>query len=314
MTWSASSQLPQLSVVIVTFQSKATIARTLAPLADAAKSGQLECIIVDNSSSDGTADFIASEWPWVRLVRSGENLGFGRACNRGFEDAKADYVLFLNPDASIPVKDIEVLRLALDQDERACVVAPATIVGTGELQMAGMLLTPKALLMSALSDGARAFPLKRMVRPGEAGFATNWVCGAIMLFKSAAFRELGGFDQRFFLYFEETDLCLRALRKGYRILAVGEAVAEHVCGSSARASGYDLEGGCIPEHYYTSRFYYLRKNFGLTAAVAGEIGVAAINSLKFVVKRLARRPADSSGQFWTRPFLRSPPAVLKSDR
>jgi GT2 family glycosyltransferase len=93
--------IPRVSVVIVTYRSRLTIADTLKPLQQAAVENQLECIVVDNASGDGTADFIALHYPWVRLVRSRENLGFGRGCNAGFAAASADYVLFLNPDATI---------------------------------------------------------------------------------------------------------------------------------------------------------------------------------------------------------------------
>lgn len=310
MTSAASLNKPKLSVVIVTYQSRATIARALDPLAQAAADGWLECIVVDNRSADGTADFVSASWPWVRLVRSEENLGFGKGCNRGFSIARSDYVLFLNPDASIEVKDLEILLRTLEKEDRACIAAPATAVGNGAFQMAGMLLTPRGLLMSSFNGGVRTFPHRKPVKPGEQSFATNWVCGAIMLFRSNVFRELGGFDPRYFLYFEETDLCLRATRAGYQILGVGEAVAEHVCGSSARASGAELEAGCIAEHYYTSRFYYLRKNFGLPRALAAEIGSATFACLKFVLKRLSGRPADTAGQFWTRPFLRLPDETM----
>lgn len=310
MTSTALSDKPKISVVIVTYQSRETISRALDPLASAAARGWLECIVVDNRSSDGTADFVSASWPWVRLVRSDENLGFGKGCNRGFSIARSDYVLFLNPDASIAEKDLATLLGALESNSRACIAAPATDVGNGAFQMAGMLLTPEGLLTSSLKGGARTFPNRRPVKPGEETFGTNWVCGAIMLFRSNVFRELGGFDPRYFLYFEETDLCLRATRAGYQIIAVGEAVAAHVCGSSARASGEELEAGCIAEHYYTSRFYYLRKNFGLPRALLAEIGYAAITSLKFMLKRLTGRPTDKAGQFWTRPFLRSPAETL----
>jgi N-acetylglucosaminyl-diphospho-decaprenol L-rhamnosyltransferase len=130
-----------------------------------------------------------------------------------------------------------------------------------------------------------------------------------MMFRSSVFRTLGGFDPRFFLYFEETDLCLRAARAGFELWVTGTATAQHLCGSSARASGEAMESGCIAEHYYRSRYYYLRKNFGHTTAAVTESLVACIMALRHVGKRALRRPSDPAGQWWSRPFLKQPEQV-----
>jgi GT2 family glycosyltransferase len=330
MTLSSTHDSARVSVVIVTYRSRPTIADTLKPLQSAALLNQIECIIVDNASGDGTADFVAGHYPWVRLVRSSENLGFGRGCNAGFAEATCDYVLFLNPDAVVDPDAIMALVDVMASNPKAAVVGPATLVGpsataeaasagghvpgTGQnaLQMAGMLLEPKTLLASALNR-SDAYPSRRAITPGEAPFRTNWICGAIMMFRASAFRSLGGFDPRFFLYFEETDLCLRAARAGFELWATGTATARHLCGSSARASGEAMESGCIAEHYYRSRYYYLRKNFGRGRAAAAEIVFAAAMAIRHAGKRLLGRPVDPSGQWWSRPFLRQP-APLGEDR
>jgi GT2 family glycosyltransferase len=291
--------------VIVTYRSRQTIADALKPLEQAALRNQLECVIVDNASGDGTADFIATHYPWVRLVRSSENLGFGRGCNAGFEQTHSDYVLFLNPDAVIEPAAIQALVDVLETHPHAALVGPATLVGPDALQMAGMLLTPQSLVATAMNR-RDAYPDRRAIAPGDAPFRTNWICGAIMMFRASAFRALGGFDPRFFLYFEETDLCLRAAREGFELWATGTAVARHICGSSARASGEAMESGCIAEHYYKSRFYYLSKNFGRSRAVASEGFFAAALAIRHGGKRLLGRPSDPAGQWWARPFLRQP--------
>jgi N-acetylglucosaminyl-diphospho-decaprenol L-rhamnosyltransferase len=323
MTSLSTDEPARVSVVIVTYRSRSTIADTLRPLQQAALQNQIQCVIVDNASGDGTADFIAGNFPWVRLVRSSANLGFGRGCNAGFAEATADYVLFLNPDAVVNPDAIMALVDVMETNPKAAVVGPATLVGPSAtagstpaagpipgqgqsaLQMAGMLLEPKTLLASALSR-PDAYPSRRAITPGEAPFRTNWICGAIMMFRASAFRSLGGFDPRFFLYFEETDLCLRAARAGFELWATGTATAYHVCGSSARASGEAMESGCIAEHYYRSRYYYLRKNFGRGRAAAAEIVFAGAMAIRHAGKRLLGRPVDPSGQWWSRPFLRQP--------
>ena len=303
MNHSIHRSIHRVSVVIVTYRSRSTIAAALAPLEQAVRHNTIECIIVDNASGDGTADFVATHYPWVRLIRSTENLGFGRGCNAGFAAATSDYVLFLNPDAVIEPAAMQSLVDVLAANPDAAAVGPATLVGPASaaaiseakcadgnrpLQMAGMLPTPRSLIASALNR-PNAFPARRAILPGEAPFQTNWICGAIMMFRADAFRALGGFDPRFFLYFEETDLCLRAARAGYELWATGTATARHICGVSARASGEMVESGCIAEHFYRSRAYYLSRNFGRVAASATEGSLAAILGVRRVIKHLLGR-------------------------
>lgn len=294
--------------MIVTYRSRSSIAAALAPLEHAVQHNTIECIIVDNASGDGTADFIATHYPWVRLIRSPENLGFGRGCNAGFAAATSDYVLFLNPDAVIQPAAIQALVDVLASNPKAAAVGPATLVGAASdaigmeatsadggasLQMAGMLPTPWSLIASALNR-PNALPARRAIIPGEAPFQTNWICGAIMMFRAEAFRALGGFDPRFFLYFEETDLCLRATRAGYELWAAGTASARHVCGVSARASGEMMESGCIAEHFYRSRAYYLAKNFGRAAATGTEAALRAVLAVRRIGKTLLGRRAGAA--------------------
>jgi len=322
---------PHVSVVIVSYRSRSTIAATLAPLEQAVRHQQIECIIVDNASGDGTADFIATHYPWVRLVRSPTNLGFGRGCNAGFAEARADHVLFLNPDAVIEPAAIAALAAVLTANPQAAAVGPATLVGTaalggssfeatdanradgeGAMQMAGMLTTPMSLIASALNR-RDAFTERRAIIPSEVPFRTNWICGAVMLFRASAFRALGGFDPRFFLYFEETDLCLRAARAGFELWATGSATARHVCGASARASGQAMASGCIAEHYNRSRTYYLRKNFGRTTAIATESVLAGLLALRHIGKRLFGRSALDAIQAAAPPHA-GVPGLREHDR
>jgi GT2 family glycosyltransferase len=111
-----------------------------------------------------------------------------------------------------------------------------------------------------------------------------------MLIRSDDFRKLGGFDPRFFLYFEETDLCRRALSDGLELWAVGEATAHHLGATAAKSSGQRLVfGENIADHYFRSRFYYLVKHFGWTAAVLTEAAEVLLLSAKSFAKKIVGR-------------------------
>jgi len=225
--------------------------------------------VVDNDSADGTADFVAGYYSWVILIRSPINIGYGRGCNLGFQEVRTPYVLFLNPDAVVTLTTLKILVDFITANRQVGIAAPAIIEGAIRLQAAGLMTTPASLIKSAFGC-PQAMPQHRSITPGGPAFRTPWVCGAILLMRTDLFHKLGGFDPRFFLYFEETDLCRRATGAGAEIWAVGKAVARHVGGASAKATGQNLHSACIAEHYYRSRFYYLVKHFGALQAIGTE--------------------------------------------
>ncbi|ADH86457.1 glycosyltransferase family 2 protein [Desulfurivibrio alkaliphilus] len=294
----------KVTAVIVTYNSRGHIHSALEALREAHEAGELACVVVDNVSSDGTADFIAAAHPWVELVRSERNLGFGRGCNLGFQRVRTPYVLIHNPDAVLDHQALRTLLEFMASCPAAGIVAPAIIEGESSLQEAGMMTTPGSLVRSALGIG-NALPQKRPIVPGSTPFRTPWVCGAMMLIDADLFRRLQGFDPRFFLYFEETDLCRRATKVGSEIWAVGRAVAHHLGGACAKSTGQGLEATCIAEHFYRSRFYYLVKHFGWLPAVGTETLVRLLREIRHWRHRLTgRQPRpETAGK---RPFLRFP--------
>jgi len=113
--------------------------------------------------------------------------------------------------------------------------------------------------------------------------------------------DVGAFDPRYFLYFEETDLWLRAQRSGWELWAVGEAVATHIQATSAQTAGRRLYKGCISEYFFRSRFQYLTEHFGWPAAAAAELGELSVIFARASYRRLRGRNIDD---FWVR--LRAP--------
>lgn len=302
-----------VTAITVTYNSASTISIMLESLAPSVESGLARSIVVDNASQDGTAELILRDYPWVQVVRSRENLGFARGCNLGFNDVDTPYVLFLNPDAQLADAALLTLLEFMESRPDVAVTAPATQIGTGAWQLAGVPATPRErfatpweILPSSLTRTSRKTRKTRPVPFGAPPFETNWVCGGVMLIRSSSFRRVGGFDPRYFLYFEETDLFLRILEQGDKMFVVGAAKAFHIGGVSAESSGEDKYNGCITEHYFKSRYYYFAKNFGFPRATLAETACALVDTWRVIRSFVLGKPLQPSAKPWRRPFLRLP--------
>src|SRR5882724_421913 len=273
-----SANRPAVTAVIVTYQS----ARTLQAMIDAARrchaEGVLDCVFVDNGSTDATAEMLTREASWARIRLTGQNHGFGRGCNLGFAEVASPYTIFINPDAVVEPEAVRAMVRFLEQNPKAGIVGPAIVEGESEesfiIQGAGTRATPMTIVRAATPLLAPAAPM-RPITPGGAPFRTGWVCGAVLMVRTDLMRRLGGFDPRFFLYWEETDVCKRADDLGFETWAVGEAVTRHIGGASSAPDGTRI-GGCIAKHYYQSRRYYMVKHHGWLAATLAELSESAL--------------------------------------
>ncbi|HEV8607742.1 MAG TPA: glycosyltransferase family 2 protein [Tepidisphaeraceae bacterium] len=288
------------TVIFVSYNSAQRIGDALRSAKASHDAGVLDCIVVDNASADGTADLVKREHPWAKLIESPVNLGYGRGLNVGLKVCNTPYILFMNPDAVLPTEALRTLVAYLEAHPKAGMVAPAIIEGD-MLQEAGALPTPWRILAQSIGLG-RQVTRQRPIVPHEPPFTTDWLCGAIMLTRTDLMRELNGFDPRFFLYFEETDLCRRILQRGLELWAVGDAVAHHVGGASARTLGQKIVRGCIPEYYYPSRFYYFVKHHGWPAAACAEIA----EFLSLTINRVIGRDLEGLSARMRAPLLRMP--------
>jgi len=294
----------RVTVVIVTYQSEEIVGGGLQSLKPAYDAGLLACVVVDNSPTDSTLSFVREHYSWVDAVASGGNIGYGRACNIGLERCQTEYIMFMNPDARIGLDGVRVLIEFLDQHEQAGAIAPAIREGD-HLQHAGVLPTPMTILRRAAASDAPA--LRQVpIEPGGEPFKTDWICGALIITRTELMKEIGGFDPNIFLYFDETDLCRRLLNRNWELWAVGQAVAHHSANASAEDTGAELLGGCIAEHYYRSRYYYLVKHHGRFAAIFTELTELALLALRGFVNRLRGRKQALLATRLRFPVMRKP--------
>ena len=263
----------------------------------------MDCVVVDNASKDRTAQMLSGYKDWAGIVLSSENSGFGRGSNLGLSQVQTEYTMFLNPDAVMEPEEVRKLLNFMDANPRVGVCGPSTLVGpsldTATYQIVGRRTTPADLVRETLSFMAPT-DLATYVEPGMQPFQTGWVCGAIMLVRTSHIRSIGGFDPRFFLYWEEVDLCKRIADSGLEVWVYPDAMSWHLGGvSSSQDSG--RINGCIAEHFFQSRRYYLVKHHGWLAATLGELGELCVVGARTLWDLVRGKGADR-----IKPRLRAP--------
>lgn len=229
----------ECSVVIVTYRCRDLVLDCLADLHVARAAIGLEVIVVDNASGDGTTDAIRTEYPWVDVEDLPKNLGFARANNRGIRRAHADAVLMLNPDTRIDATGILTMLDALAAEPAVGILGPRVVDERGRVDLNCRRGFPTILgIAGALTHLDRVVAWQPL---GE--YRLAWVpadeptdvvslSGSVMLARRAALTDVGGFDERFFMYGEDIDLCIRIARAGWHVRHVPRATVIHLGGGS----------------------------------------------------------------------------------
>jgi GT2 family glycosyltransferase len=282
MSLSAGTDAHVVDVVIVSYNSRDTLRACVEPLA--AISG-VAVTVVDNDSPDDPLPTVA-DLP-VRTIRSGRNGGFGFGCNLGTAAGSAPYVLFLNPDAQLDQASLDRMRAVLDAAPHVGLVGPRTVDEQGSLHHTQRNFPrvrsswAQALFLHRVFKRARwadevIWDAGAYERPGS----PEWLSGSCLLVRRSALEAIGGFDERFFLYCEDVDLCHRLWNAGHEVRYEPAAVARHVGGASAP------RGTTLPI-YARSRVLYARKYYSRPAVAIERVGVA-IGELTHALVSLAR--------------------------
>lgn len=224
----------RVRVITVAYRSAAHLRACVEPLC---RQPDLEVVVVDNDCPERSPELVA-DLP-VEVVAMGRNAGFGAACNAGAAAGDAEALLFLNPDARIEPDAVRALAAAVG--ERRVGAAGPRILDDDGATVLSARRDPR--LRSALAEALfvhhllpRAAWTTEFVRDGyEARHEAEWLSGAALCVRRDAFERVGGFDERFFLYSEDTDLCRRLRDAGFLIVYEPSAIARHSGGASAEA-------------------------------------------------------------------------------
>jgi len=232
--------MTELSIIIVSYNARADLERCLASLHDPAPQVPHEIIVVDNASSDGSAD-AARRRTTVRVLDSAENRGFAAACNVGIRASRGRNLLLLNSDTIVPPGAIDALLKALEQHPEAAVVGPRLIDADGRPELSfGRMISPlaefrqKRLVVGHQRRRPRAS--RRVEELTQRVQWPDWVSGACLLVRRDDAEAVGLLDERYFMYAEDVDFCAAIRARGRRILFTPSVEIVHARGRSAASA------------------------------------------------------------------------------
>ena len=210
--------MKKTTAIIVNWNDKNVIGECIQSLLNQDQS-EIDIIISDNGSNDGSIDFIREQFPSVQIIRNGENLGFGSAVNKGLSAAKGDYLIFLNSDLILDPKCIGVLAMFLDSDSSAGGAIPKILYHDqrGIINSLGVLINYTGI----------AYPnLLGQKDPGSVEVFES-ACGGIFMLRREVYNAVGGFDEDLFLYHEDHDLSWRIRLAGWKLKVIPNATMYH---------------------------------------------------------------------------------------
>lgn len=262
-----------LSIIVVHYKAKDALFRCLLSLKKFPPTYPYEVIVVDNDEVQEIEEELTTQFSWVHYIKTTSNRGYGAGNNTGAKKAKGAFLFFLNPDTIVFHGAIDLLVNFLLKNTDTAIVSPLLLDKKNKpLRIQGSKeLTPLEGIV-CLSFINKFFPNNPI---SKKYFLSDWdkkvtkevdvIPGTAFVIRRNVFEEIGGFDERFFLYFEEHDLCRRVKRAGYTIYMIPMAKLVHYGAMSAR---YRSDTTSI---LAKSRFLYFRKHFGLASALLVEI-------------------------------------------
>jgi GT2 family glycosyltransferase len=223
----------ELSIILVNYNDRRHIEACLSSLQENVPSVEHEIIVVDNASTDGSRELIARSFPAVRLIANADNAGFSRANNIGAKDSRGEFLLFLNTDTVVTPGSIGGWLDHLGADPSIGAAGPALLRKGGAVQVSfGKKVNFPAQLWQKLFLN----PVYRRLLKKSAGTrSVGWLSAACLLCRRKAFEQVGGFDENFFIYFEDIDLCLRLREAGWKLVYIPGTRIFHEGGATTAA-------------------------------------------------------------------------------
>ncbi len=282
---------PRIAFIIVSYNTRELLRACIASIYEHTHGATFEVVVVDNASSDGSAEMVRTVFPRVVLVESGQNLGFGRANNLGFEHSQAPFVFLLNSDALL-LEDTGVALLDfLKRHPEAGIAGPDVVLmdGVRQPKTRGMLPTARVmlnqnLLLSRLFPRSRFFAGLYVESEWAREARVGWVSGVGMFIRREAYDQSGGFDPKIFMYAEDVDLCRRCAVLGWETWRVNAYAIKHLCGGSTKTETQVLRNRVIQQRNFIK---LLDGSMGMTGRIMTRFSFVAGLAMRTVLRGLS---------------------------
>ncbi|MCS6859670.1 MAG: glycosyltransferase family 2 protein [Abditibacteriales bacterium] len=260
---SASPITGDLSVCIVTWNARDDLRRCLQSLFAVKRNITYEVIVVDNASTDGSAQMVTDAFPQTRLIVNPTNIGFARANNQAIREAGGKYILLLNPDTIVHGDALERLVAWMEQHPDAGAVGPRLLNSDGSLQFSCRAFPTLGAGFFRQTPLGALFPRNRFVRQylmtdwdHTVEREVDWLSGAALMVRREVLESVGLLDEGFYMYCEDVDWCYRMHQHGWKVYYVPHAVITHAIGGSSN----QCQARMIVERHKSMWRYYLKHN------------------------------------------------------
>lgn len=253
----------ELSITICSWNTKEDTRKCLQSIYDCYHEGKIETIVIENASEDSSAEMIENEFPWVKLIKLKQNVGFAKGHNIGFKESKGEILMALNSDTIVHGGALKKLISFFMQNKDVGIAGPKLLNPDGSLQYSCRKFpTPLAALFRNTPLG-KMFPKNKFARDylmqdwaHDESRDVDWLSGAALCIKRELYEKIGGFDEQFFMYLEDVDLCKRAHEAGYRVVYLPDAIITHAIGRSSDRVANEM----IKQFHKSMMLYYKKHN------------------------------------------------------
>jgi len=251
-----------ITIGVISFNTKELLADCLSSVAAQGRDLLTKTVVVDNASTDGSVALVEEKYPQAQLIANNENLGFAKAANQVLKNSKSQFVLLLNSDTILYDKSIESMVDFMQGCPQAGAVGPLLLNPDGTNQASGRRF-PSFLdasmhaflgVIAPENRFSRRYKLLDWDRKNKK--EVDWISGAAFALRRQAVKEIGFFDERFFMYVEDMDICYRLWENGWKIFLLPEAKVTHYIGESSK----QLNAQMIREFQKSIYRFYLKQN------------------------------------------------------
>ncbi len=256
--------MKNITIGIISYNTKDLLVDCLESIAGQSSSALEQTVIVDNNSSDGTQEFIKRKYPQTKLIESKDNLGFAKAANKIINLAKTPYVFVLNADTVLHKQSVKQLSVFMDKNPKAGAVGPLLLNTDGSIQASGRRF-PSFLDASIHAFLGVIAPNNRFSRrykmldwDRNSLKEVDWVSGAAICIRKEAAEQISGFDEQYFMYVEDMDLCYRLWQNNWKVFLLPEAKVTHYIGQSSK----QVNAAMVKEFEKSIYRFYIKQSAG----------------------------------------------------